>query len=173
MHPCMYVLQAHSCCWYLIGLLRSCDVVPTCLFNLSLFGPVRRSNRSTEKSNQATQIALQLVTHTCLSASIVSKDNSIQPDMQICCYLSKSETENVFYRSIYFHTSSFWNSLHFSTCLTEKCALVTLRFKQQPISSFIVKASFFSTVSPWLSGELRVREIWCILIICSNMFCNQ
>lgn len=102
LNACMHIyLQAHSWCWYLIGLLRSCDVVPTCLFNLSLFGPVRRSNRTTENSNQATQIALQLVTRACLSAFKVSKDNSIQPDMQICCYLNKSETKNVFYMHVF------------------------------------------------------------------------
>ncbi len=112
-HARIYILQPHSRCWYLIGFLRSCDVVPTCLFNLSLFGPVRRSNRTTENSNQATQIALQLDTHACLSAFKVSKDNSIQPDMQICCYLNKTETENVFYICMYFHTPSFWNSLDF------------------------------------------------------------
>ncbi len=112
-HARIYILQPHSRCWYLIGFLRSCDVVPTCLFNLSLFGPVRRSNRTTENSNQATQIALQLDTHACLSAFKVSKDNSIQPDIQICCYLNKTETENVFYICMYFHTPSFWNSLDF------------------------------------------------------------
>lgn len=96
---------SHS--WRLIGKLESCDPVPACLFNLSLFGPVRRSNRTTENSNQATQIALQLVTRACLSAFKVSEDNSIRADMRICCYLNQRETESVFCsRSVYFLTPS-------------------------------------------------------------------
>lgn len=116
---------------------------------------------------QTNQIALQLVTHSCLSPFKVSKDNSIQLDMQICCYLNKSETGNVFYSSMCFHNPSFWNfAWLFSPCPNKKCALVILRCKQQPLSGFIVKASF-STLLQWLSADL---EIWCALITCSRTF---
>lgn len=104
-----------------------------CLFNLSLFGPVRRSNRTAENSNQATQIALQLVTHACLSAFKVSKDNSIQLDMRICGYLNERETDNVFFSGTRHLVPTSGICSVFPLHRTQRNS-VTFRFKQQPTS---------------------------------------
>lgn len=152
----MSVVQADSSCRKSIGWRRSRDGVSTCLFNLSLFGPVRRSNRTTENSNQATQIALQLVTHACLSAFKVSEDNSIRLDTRICGYLNERETENVFFcGTCYLVPTSGMCSVFPLHHTQRNTASVTLRFKQQPPTSFQLRYNSKSV-------DLRGQEIWSI-----------